>query len=173
MLDVLLEGFIMTATITAIAPATAPMLTDARQALVGTLRDTRGKVDEGLQAYANSMCAAFNTEHTPWYDLKGKLGKGVKIERAAFVEDMKGAGYEQGTIDVYWGRVKDKSGRVKVQNKVSAPKDIDAEILKGLQTMLNKIYAAEDNDADCKASKFKGQLLEAFAGLGGDIMELG
>jgi hypothetical protein len=163
----------MNATVTAISPTTAPMLTDARQALVGTLRDTRGRVDEGLQAYADSMCAAFDTEHTKWFDLKGKLGKAVKNERAAFVEDMKGAGYEQGTIDVYWGRVKDKSGRVKVQNKVTAPKDIDSEILKGLQTMLNKIYAAEDNDATIQASQVKGYLLDAFSAMGGNVMELG
>jgi hypothetical protein len=163
----------MNATVTVISAATAPMLTDARQLLVGTLKDTRGKVDAGLQAYADSMCAAFNTEHTPWYDLKGKLGKAVKNERAAFAEDMKGAGYDTGTIDVYWGRVKDKSGRIKVQNKVTATKDIDAEILKGLQTMLNKIYAAEDNDATITASQIKGYLLDAFSAMGGNVMELG
>jgi hypothetical protein len=163
----------MNATVTVISAATAPMLTDARQMLVGTLKDTGRKVGECLQAYADSMCAAFDTEHTKWFDLKGKLGKAVKNERAAFVEDMKGAGYEQGTIDVYWGRVKDASGRVKVQNKVTAPKDIDAEILKGLQTMLNKIYAAEDNDATIQASQIKGYLLDAFSAMGGNVMELG
>jgi len=163
----------MTNSVTAISPATAPMLTDARRGLVSTLKDTSRKVGEGLQAYADSMCAAFDTEHTKWFDLKGKLGKSVKNERAAFVEDMKGAGYEQGTIDVYWGRVKDASGRVKVQNKVTAPKDIDSEILKGLQTMLNKIYAAEDNDATIQASQVKGYLLDAFSAMGGNVMELG
>ena len=163
----------MNATVTVISAATVTMLTDARQMLVGTLKDTGRKVGECLQAYADSMCAAFDTEHTKWFDLKGKLGKAVKNERAAFVEDMKGAGYEQGTIDVYWGRVKDASGRVKVQNKVSAPKDVDAEILKGLQTMLNKIYAAEDNDATITASQIKGYLLDAFSAMGGNVMELG
>jgi hypothetical protein len=70
--------------------------------------------------------------------------------------------------------VKDASGRIKAPaGKVTATKDVDAEVMKGLATILNKIYAAEDADADCKASKFKKQLLEAFTALGGDQMELG
>jgi len=159
----------------AIAPASnAPILSKARKGLISFLKTKDAKVGEFLKGYADALCAAFNTEHTKWFDLKGKLGKEVKVERAAFVEDMKAAGYEQGTIDVYWGRVKDASGRIKAPtNKVSAPKDIDSEILKGLQTMLNKIYAAEDNDATIQASQVKGYLLDAFSAMGGNVMELG
>ena len=164
-----------TLNVVAIAPATrAPMVSKARKGLVSFLKTKDAKVGEFLKGYADALCAAFNTEHTPWFELKGKLGKEVKAERAEFVVDMKAAGYEQGTIDVYWGRVKDASGRIKAPaGKVTATKDVDAEVMKGLATILNKIYAAEDADADCKASKFKKQLLEAFTALGGDQMELG
>jgi len=164
-----------TLNVVAIAPATrAPMVSKARKGLISFLKTKDAKVGEFLKGYADALCATFNTEHTPWFDLKGKLGKEVKIERAAFVEDMKAAGYEQGTIDVYWGRVKDASGRIKAPaGKVSAPKDTDTEVLKGLATILNKIYAAEDADATIKASNVKKYLLDAFTAMGGDVMELG
>ena len=159
----------------AIAPATrAPMVSKARKGLVSFLKTKDAKVGEFLKGYADALCAAFNTEHTPWYELKGKLGKEVKAERVEFVAEMKAAGYEQGTIDVYWGRVKDASGRVKAPvGKVVAPKDIDTEVLKGIATILNKIYAAEDADATIKASNVKKYLLDAFTAMGGDVMELG
>ena len=166
----------MTATVTAISPVAtrAPMVSKARKGLVNFLKGKDAKVGEFLQGYADAMCAAFDTEHTKWFDLKGKLGKAVKAERAEFVADMKGAGYEQGTIDVYWGRVKDASGRIKAPaNKVSAPKDVDAEVTKALASILNRIYAAEDTETDCKASGVKKYLLDAFTAMGGDIMELG
>ena len=165
-----------TLNVVAIAPATrAPMVSKARKGLVNFLKGKDAKAGEFIKGYADALCAAFNTENTPWYELKGKLGKAVKAERAEFVVDMKAAGYEyQGTIDVYWARVKAASGHVPTtKNKVTATKDVDTEVMKLVASALNKIYAAEDADADCKASKFKGQLLEAFAGLGGDMMELG
>ena len=165
-----------TATI-AIAPLgyPKPMVSKARKGLINFIKAKDGKVEELQQAYADALCSAFNTENTPWYELKGKLGKAVKAERAEFVAEMKAAGYDNvGTINVYWARIKAKSGHVPTPtNKVTATKDTDAEVMKLVASALNKIYAAEDADTDCKASKFKGQLLEAFAGLGGDIMELG
>ena len=166
-----------TATIVSIAPVAsrAPMVSKARKGLINFIKAKDGKVEELQQAYADAMCAAFNTEHTPWYELKGKLGKAVKAERAEFVAEMKAAGYEnQGTIDVYWGRIKAKSGYVPTpKNKVVATKDVDTEVLKGLATILNKIYAAEDADATIKASNVKKYLLDAFTAMGGDPMELG
>ena len=89
--------------------------------------------------------------------------------------DMKAAGYENvGTINVYWARIKAKSGHVPTAtNKVVATKDVDTEVMKLVATALNKIYAAEDEDADCKASNVKKYLLDAFTAMGGDVMELG
>jgi len=127
---------------------------------IATLDTTRtnlvnvaSKTGEVLQAYANAMNQAFNIVDSlgnvikPWYDLKGKAQKGVKAERALFVTAMETKGFETGTIDVYWGRVKDASGRVKTNNRVSGGTSVDDLNIRDLKTILNRIDNAETENA--------------------------
>jgi len=124
-------------------------LDNARTAVV----NVAGKTGEVIKTYGAAMCQAFNLTDpqgnvtTPWYDLKGKLALGVKEERAKFVGAMQSAGFEQGTIDVYWQRVKEASGRVKTQNKVTGGIDVDAENIKMLKSILNRIDTVEPEKA--------------------------
>ena len=128
---------------------------------IATLDTTRtnlvnvaSKTGEVLQAYADAMNQAFNIVDSlgnvikPWYDLKGKAQKGVKAERALFVTAMESkGGFETGTIDVYWSRVKDASGRVKTNNRVSGGNSVDELNIRDLKTMLNRIDNAETENA--------------------------
>lgn len=138
------------------------------------------KTGEVLKDYANGMNQAFNlidnagNVTTPWYELKGKLKAGVNEERARFVADMTNAGFNKGTIDVYWQRVKEASGRTKAGTKVQGgATDTDAKTLAELKTMINRIFKAEEAGEDCKASECKGILMEAYEYLGGNTDNLG
>ena len=138
------------------------------------------KTGEVLKTYANGLNQAFNLVDnegnvtTAWYDLKGKLKQGVNEERARFVGDMKAAGFEQGTIDVYWQRVKEASGRTKTSTKVTGgATDTDGKTLAELKTIINRIFKAEEKGEDCKASEVKGVLMEAYEYLGGEVDNLG
>jgi hypothetical protein len=147
---------------TAIGATNVVDLGKARKSFVGSLR----KTSEVLAVYAQGMSQAFDLKDnqgnvtTKWYDLKGKLKQGVNDERALFVADMTEAGYEKGTIDVYWQRVKEASGRTKPQNRVSGGVDVDAENVKNLKTMLNRIDNAEPETAPL-SFKVVALLLEA------------
>ena len=151
-------------------------LAEARSAFVKGLK----KTGEVLKDYANGMKQAFNLVDaegnvtTPWYELKGKLKAGVNEERARFVADMTVAGFDKGTIDVYWQRVKEASGRAKSGTKVQGgATDTDAKTLAELKTMINRIFKAEEAGEDCKASECKGILMEAYEYLGGNTDNLG
>jgi len=130
-------------TVTIVSPSVINLET-ARNELVAVA----GKTGEVLNAYAKAMCQAFNLTDstgkvtTPWWELRGKLMKGVKEERAQFAKAM-GDKFDTGTIDVYWGRVKDASGRVKSTNKVTGGSKVDDENIRTLKTMLNRIDNAE------------------------------
>ncbi len=148
----------------------------ARGAFIGGLV----KTGEVLKTYAEGMNQAFDLRDnegnitTKWYDLKGKLKAGVNDERAKFVADMKAAGYEKGTIDVYWGRVKEAAGRTKTSTRVTGGEvDVDAKTMADLKTIINRIFKAEEKGATCTASDYKGALMEVFEGLGGDVDTLG
>ena len=130
-------------TITIVTPTLVVDLNKSRKAFVGGLV----KTGELIKGYAGDMCAQFNTSITPWYELKGKLAQGVKEERKLFVADMLEAGYDTPTIDVYWGRVKDASGRVKSTNKVTGGNSVDDMNIRDLKTMLNRIDNAETESA--------------------------
>jgi hypothetical protein len=130
-------------TVTIVSPTLVVDLSKSRKAFVGGLV----KTGELIKGYANDMCAQFDTITTKWFDLKGKLAKGVKEERALFVADMTEAGYETGTIDVYWGRVKDASGRIKSTNKVTGGTSVDDANIRDLKTILNRIDNAETESA--------------------------
>jgi len=124
-------------------------LDTARKAVVNVV----GKTGELLQTYANALCQHFNLVDnqgkvtTPWYDLQGKDGKAVEEERKKFKAAMESAGFDSDTANTYWGRVKDKSGRVKTKNKVTSKVDVDAENVKALKTILNRIDTTEPESA--------------------------
>lgn len=162
--------------ITVVSPSVVVAnLTESRTKLVAGI----GKVGELIKGYSVALCQAFNlTDNqgditTPWYELKGKLKAGVNAERANFVADMTKAGYSKPTIDVNWQRVKEASGYVTAGNRVKGATDTDSKTLAELKTMINRIFKAEEAGEECKASGFKGQLMDIFADLGGDVDNLG
>lgn len=159
-----------------ISPAPIVNLDAARGEFVGGLK----KTGEVLKNYALGMCQAFNLVDaegnvtSPWYELKGKLKTGVNEERARFVADMQVAGFDKPTIDVYWQRVKEASGRTKTSTKVQgAGNDTDSKTLAELKTMINRIFKAEEAGETCMASDHKGALMDIYESLGGDVEKLG
>lgn len=155
--------------------AVSSNLDKARSALVGGV----AKTGELIKAYANALCVTFNevdssgTIITPWYDLTGKAKAGVKAERAKFVAEMESRGFGKGTIDVYWMRAKEESGRVKTENRVTGSTSTDEKTLSDLKTLINRIFKAEENGEDCNASSFKGALIAVYESLGGEVDKLG
>ena len=138
------------------------------------------KTGQVLSAYANGLCSAFDLVDnegnvtSKWYELKGKLKAGVNDERKLFVQAFKDEGFGEATINVYWQRVKEASGYVTAGNKVSGgAQDVDAKTLADLKTLINRIFKAEEAGTECKASEVKGELMTAYAILGGNIDELG
>ena len=156
------------------------ILDSARNALV----EGASKTGEVVQAYANVLCEVFNRKDTNgntiehWFNLVGKDKKGIKEERARFVTAMiargfvKSDGKPSATVDVYWQRVKEASGYVP-KGRVSGGTDVDSKTLAELKTMINRILKSEEDGQDCNASMFKGQLMEIFEGMGGDVDNLG
>lgn len=152
------------------------IVASARRNLVKAAKGT----GEVIQGYADALCMAFNVRAldtgalvTPWFELKGKDKKGVKAERDLFVTDMTEAGFGKGTIDVYWQRVKEASGYVTAGNRVKGATDTDGKTVAELKTIINRIFKAEEAGEDCKASEFKGALMEVFEALGGEVDTLG
>jgi hypothetical protein len=152
-------------------------LVEARSGLVGGAK----KTGDLIGAYATAMCTMFNQVDkdgaviTPWYELKGKAKSGVKEERAAFVAEMNGAGFGTATVDVYWQRVKEASGYITPKNRVSGANDIDAKNAADLMTIINRIFKAEESGDSTAtvSSEYKGQLMEIFEALGGNMDKLG
>jgi hypothetical protein len=158
--------------------ATILNLTKAREGYVKGIK----KTGDVLRTYSDAMCQAFNLTDadgnvtTPWYDLKGKLAKGIQDERKAFVTDLESGGFTKATAYVYWGRVAEASGKMKSVTKVSGGSvDIDAKTLAELTTIINRIFKHEETEGvdDSKASQAKRHLMDAYSMLGGDVMSLG
>jgi len=152
--------------------------------------DGVSKTGELLQAYADVLCQVFDRKDTEgntiekWFNLTGKEKKGINDRKASFVQRMIARGYTKGfdkdgkpkasgTVDVYWQRVKEASGYVTKGNRVSGGTDVDSKTLAELKTMINRILKSEEEGKDCTASIFKGQLMEVFEGMGGDVDNLG
>ena len=139
------------------------------------------KTGQLLSAYGSAMSQAFDLVDnqgnvtTKWFELKGKLKAGVNDERALFVAAMTAEGFGKGTIDVYWQRVKEASGYQTAGNKVQGEPNIDEKTMADLKTIINRIFKAEEkSDSTCeKSSEVKGQLMDIFAELGGDVDNLG
>lgn len=138
----------------------------ARASVVGVA----GKTGEVIQAYADAMIGAFGAA---WYELKGAAAKEVKAERALFKADMEAAGFEKGTIAVYWQRVKQAAGYQTTGNRVSGSETVDQKTMADLKTLINRIFKAEESGEDCDASNHKGTLMEVYAAMGGKIEDLG
>lgn len=152
-------------------------LDNARHNLVGGMV----KTGEVLKIYADAMNQAFTLRDnegkvtTPWWELKGKLKAGVTEERAKFVAEMQAAGFEKGTIDVYWQRVKEASGKAKgtATRVTGGDTDVDAKTVAELKTIINRIFKAEEAGTDCLASEYKRTLMDVFEQMGGDLDKLG
>lgn len=151
-------------------------LVEKRHALVKSAKEGSVKISD----YANMMCATFNLVAEngelvkPWYELKGKERAGVKAEHEAFKTEMGNAGFERGTVDVYWQRVKVASGYQTTGMRAKANQGIDEVNQKELKTIINRIFKADEEGKECELSnQVKGLLIEAFEGLGGDVDTLG
>lgn len=146
----------------------------ARHALVGGLKNT-GKFIKG---YAQSLETAFNVTNTDgsvtmWYDLKGKQKAGLKAEREAFKAEILEAGYDKGTVDVYWQRTKQASGYIPTGNRVTGNETTDTKNKADLMTIINRIFKAEESGEECVSLEFKRELMDIYEGLGGDMDKLG
>ena len=161
--------------ITTSAPAIdTGIVAAARRKLVKAARGT----GEVIQGYADALCMAYNIRSIdgaatikPWYELTGKEKKGVKAERDAFVADMQEAGFNKGTIDVYWQRVKEASGYVTAGNRVKGVADTDSKTAADLKTIINRILKAEENGEDCHASTIRDRLEAAYKVLTGEAFD--
>jgi len=148
------------------------------------LVDGVSKTGDLIQNYANVLCEVFDRKDTngntieKWFNLVGAEKKGIKDRRASFVQRMiarghvKADGKPSATVDVYWQRVKEASGYVP-KGRVSGGTDVDSKTLAELKTMINRILKSEEDGKECAASMFKGQLMEVFEGMGGDVDNLG
>jgi len=149
------------------------------------------KTGDLIQGYADAICSVFNRRDTDgntiafWYDLVGKEKKGIKAERALFnnafmdrdskfIKETKADGTRipTGTVDTYWSRMKEASGYVPT-GRVTGGTDVDSKTMAELKTMINRILKSEEDGQDCNASMFKGNLMEVFEGMGGDVDTLG
>jgi hypothetical protein len=132
------------------------------------------KTGDLIQGYADNMCMVFNLKDTtvklmtPWFELKGKPKAGVKAEKEAFAKACADAGFKQGTIDVYWQRVKEASGYITAGNRVKGNSSTDEKNKAELKTMINRILASEESGEECLSSEIKGALITAYEFLGGD-----
>jgi hypothetical protein len=147
------------------------IVASARRNLVKAAKGT----GEVIQGYADALCMAFNVRAletgalvTPWFELKGKEAKGVKAERDLFVTDMTEAGFKDGTIKVYWQRVKEASGYVTAGNRVKGATDTDGKTATELKTIINRILKAEEDGEDCHASTILETLKDAYIVLTGE-----
>jgi hypothetical protein len=148
------------------------------------LVDGVSKTGELIQGYADVLCQVFDRKDSngnvteKWFNLVGAEKKGIKARRASFVQRMinrghvKADGKPSATVDVYWQRVKEASGYVP-KGRVTGGTDVDSKTLAELKTMINRILKSEEDGQECNASMFKGNLMEVFEGMGGDVDNLG
>ncbi len=171
-----LERSIMQVNVTSVSAAVAN-LSECRANVV----KAAGKTGEVIKAYATAMNQAFDLVNnegvitSKWFELKGKLKAGVNDERKAFKAAMESAGFSNATADVYWQRVKEASGYQTTGQRVQGAASVDEKTIAELKTIINRIFKAEENGdstAD-KSSEVKGQLMDIFAELGGDVDTLG
>lgn len=170
-----MQNLIVTPVASVAAPSLTINLDQARENLVHGVATT----GELITAYATAMNQSFDLIGndgkitTKWFDLKGKLAAGVKAEREKFVEAFKARGFDQGTIDVYWQRVKKAAGKVYTQNRVSGDSDPAALNLSDLKTLINRIFKMEEDGKETDWSDEKEVLMDVYSRMGGDVDKLG
>jgi len=165
------------------------ILDNARAALVGEVT----KTGDLIASYAKVLCEVFNRKDTEgktiaaWFDLKGKDAKGIKDERAKFVNAMMDKSPKfikssivdangnlqrkpTATVDTYWARVKEASGFV-ANGKVSGSTDVDAKTATELKTMINRIEKVESEGGDCHASTILDNLKNNYFVLVGEAYD--
>jgi hypothetical protein len=165
------------------------ILDNARAALVGGVSST----GELIASYSKVLCEVFNRKDTEgktiaaWYDLRGKDAKGIKDERAKFVNAMMDKSPKfikssivdangnlqrkpTATVDTYWARVKEASGFVP-NGKVSGSPDVDKITATELKTMINRIEKVESEGGDCHASTILDTLKSAYFVLTGEAYD--
>jgi len=130
--------------------------------------ESTASANAGNQVYADAMLATFGGQ---WWTIADKaIKKSIKAERALFVEGLESLGFKQGTIDVYWQRVKVACGYIPTGSKASGSETIDAKTLKELKTIINRILGDDsDGEGSVLAQKAKGDLMSAFVKMGGNI----
>ena len=148
------------------------------------LVDGVSKTGDLIQGYADVLCQVFDRKDAngntleKWFNLVGADKKGIKARRASFVQRMiarghvKPDGKPSATVDTYWMRVKEASGYVP-KGRVTGGTDVDSKTVAELKTMINRIFKSEESGEDCEASEIKGDLMDIYARLGGDIDKLG
>jgi len=177
-----------------VAPVAAPsavVATDEQLGLLGQCRKALIKSAKGtgqtIKGYADALTAVFAIKElqtepngqeparvlVPWFELKGKDKAPIKEERERFVADFEKAGFSKATIDVYWQRVKEASGYVTAGNRVKGSTDVDARTVEELRTIINRIFKAEEDGQEPKASAHKRALMDVYESLGGDTDKLG
>jgi hypothetical protein len=130
--------------------------------------ESTASANAGNQVYADAMLATFGGQ---WWTIADKATKkSIKAERGLFVEGLESLGFKQGTIDVYWQRVKVACGYIPAGNKASGSETIDAKTLKELKTIINRILGDDsDGEGSVLAQKAKADLMSAFIKMGGNI----
>ena len=163
----------MSNVITSTAPAIdTGIVAEARRKLVTAAKGT-GAV---IQGYADALCMAYNvsdtsgTNVTAWFELVGKEKKGIKAERALFVESMTEAGFGKPTVDVYWQRVKEASGYVP-KGRVTGGTDVDAKTAAELKTIINRILKGQEDGQSNHADVILETLKSAFVTLTGEAYD--
>jgi len=120
------------------------------------------------QVYADAMLSTFGGQ---WWTIADKgVKKVIKNERRLFVEGLESLGFKQGTIDVYWQRVKVACGYVPAGNRASGSTSVDAKTFAELKTMLNRIHGENADSEGCELSRKALENLKlAFIAMGGDL----
>lgn len=164
---------VVTSPIATVSPVVS--LDAVREAFVSGI----AKTGELLTNYANALNQAFDlTDNqglvtTKWFELKGKLAAPVKAEREKCKALFAARGIDTDSFNVYWGRIKDASGRVKTQNRVAGGNDPEALNLSDLKTIINRIFKMEEDGKDSDWSDHKAALMDVYESMGGDSNKLG
>lgn len=139
-----------------------------------------GKTGEIITQTASAMCLAYDVidmdtgaRVTPWYELKGKLKGEVSEARKLFAAKFEAIGKSEGWIKVNWQRIKEASGYVTAGNRATGGQTVDALNLQNLKTILNRIFKSEEEGTESAWSDVKGELMEVFEQMGGEIGDLG
>lgn len=160
--------------------AKAINVTNVTQSSVQTVLDSINKLDEIRSLYVKTEAKTgevqklyalqmVDTFGAGWWSAKGEIKKAVKVEHQKFIADFEAIGKTRANIDQMWSRIKDESGRVKVQAvRATGGAGVDDKTISELKTIYNRI--ADSNEDDSPLSyKIKMQLEDILDMLGVEI----